>query len=137
MLLDEGSFEEFDMFVTHTCTDFGMEKSHIMASGVIPQISAIFGPCAVGAVYSPALTDAIIMSEQNSYMFVTGLKVTKKVTGEDVTVDQLGGSEIHGKKSGVAHFIAHDLYFAKCFASAGNAILWQPVKRKRRYQEIG
>lgn len=77
MLLDEGSFEEFDMFVTHTCTDFGMEKSHIMASGVIPQISAIFGPCAGGVVYSPALTDAIIMSEQNSYMFVTGPKVTK------------------------------------------------------------
>ena len=190
MLLDEGSFEEFDMFVTHRCTNFGMDKSHIMgdgvvtghgtidgrvvyvfsqdftvfggslsesfarkickvldqamkvgapvigindsggariqegvnslagyaeifqrnimASGVIPQISAIFGPCAGGAVYSPALTDAIVMSEQNSYMFVTGPKVTKKVTGEDVTVNQLGGSVVHGEKSGVAHFIAQD-----------------------------
>lgn len=190
MLLDEGSFEEFDMFVTHRCSDFGMDKSqimgdgvvtghgtidgrvvyvfsqdftvfggslsetfaqkickvmdqamkvgapvigindsggariqegvnslagyaeifqrNIMASGVIPQISAIFGPCAGGAVYSPALTDVIIMSEQNSYMFVTGPKVTKTVTGEDVTAEQLGGPEVHGKKSGVAHFISQD-----------------------------
>ncbi len=190
MLLDEGSFEEFDMFVTHRCHDFDMAEKkilsdgvvtghgtidgrvvyifsqdftvfggslsetfankickimdqamkvgapvigindsggariqegvnslagyaeifqrNIMASGVIPQISAIFGPCAGGAVYSPALTDAVIMSEQNSYMFVTGPKVTKTVTGEDVTVEQLGGPEVHGKKSGVAHFIARD-----------------------------
>ncbi|MCD6346463.1 MAG: acyl-CoA carboxylase subunit beta [Bacteroidales bacterium] len=190
MLLDEGSFEEYDMFVTHRSHDFGMEQSkylgdgvitghgtidgrivyvfsqdftvfggslseafsqkickimdqamkvgapiigindsggariqegvnslagyaeifqrNIMASGVIPQISAIFGPCAGGAVYSPALTDAIIMSEENSYMFVTGPKVTKTVTGEDVTVEQLGGPEVHGKKSGVTHFVARD-----------------------------
>ncbi len=190
ILLDDGSFEEYDMFVTHRCTDFGMEKTgfmgdgvitghgtidgrvvyvfaqdftvfggslsesmankickvmdqamkvgapivgindsggariqegvnslagyaeifqrNIMASGVIPQVSAIFGPCAGGAVYSPALTDAIIMSEKNSYMFVTGPKVTKTVTGEDVTVDELGGPKVHGKKSGVAHFIAED-----------------------------
>jgi len=190
MLLDEGSFEEYDMFVTHRCTHFGMEtqqilsdgvitghgtidgrivylfaqdftvfggalsetfaqkickimdqalkvgapvigindsggariqegvnslagyaeifERNILASGVIPQISAIFGPCAGGAVYSPALTDAIIMSEQNSYMFVTGPKVTKTVTGEDISVENLGGPMVHGRKSGVAHFIARD-----------------------------
>ncbi|RLD42832.1 MAG: methylmalonyl-CoA carboxyltransferase [Bacteroidetes bacterium] len=190
MLLDEGSFEEFDMFVTHHSTDFGLEKQkfftdgvitghgtidgrvvyvfsqdftiiggslsetyarkickvmdqalkvgapiigindsggariqegvkslagyaeifqrNIMASGVIPQISAVFGPCAGGAVYSPALTDFIFMSKENSYMFVTGPKVTKTVTGEDITTDDLGGPDVHGKKSGVAHFIAED-----------------------------
>ncbi len=188
MLLDEGSFEEFDMFVTHRCTNFGLEEEkslgdgvitghgtidgrvvyvfsqdftvfggslsetfaakickvmdmamkvgapvigindsggariqegvtalagyaeiferNIQASGVIPQISAIFGPCAGGAVYSPALTDFIMMTEQNSYMFVTGPKVVKTVTGEDVSVDQLGGARVHGSKSGVTHFIA-------------------------------
>ncbi len=189
-LLDEGSFEEFDMFVTHRCTNFGIEKTkflgdgvvtgqgtvdgrvvyvfaqdftvfggslsetfalkickvmdmamkvgapvigindsggariqegvtalagyaeiferNIMASGVIPQISAIFGPCAGGAVYSPALTDFIIMSKDTSYMFVTGPKVVKTVTGEVVTDEQLGGASVHGSKSGVSHFIAEN-----------------------------
>ena len=187
LLLDEGSFEEFDMFVTHRCTDFDMQKQtflsdgvvtgygtidgrlvyvfsqdftvfggslsetfarkickvmdqamkvgapvigindsggariqegvqslagyadifqrNIMASGVIPQISAIFGPCAGGAVYSPALTDFIMMSKQNSYMFVTGPKVVKTVTGEDVTDEKLGGAMVHASKSGVTHFM--------------------------------
>jgi len=190
LLLDEGSFEEFDMFVEHRCVEFGLEKEHylsdgvvtgygtidgrivyvfsqdftvfggslsetfakkickvmdqamkvgapligindsggariqegvqslagyaeifernILASGVIPQISAIFGPCAGGAVYSPALTDFIIMSKKNSYMFVTGPKVVKTVTGEVVTDDELGGATVHGSKSGVSHFIAED-----------------------------
>ncbi|WP_372775400.1 acyl-CoA carboxylase subunit beta [Mangrovibacterium sp.] len=190
LLLDEGSFEEFDMFVTHRCTNFGLEKTkflgdgvvtgqgtidgrlvyvfsqdftvfggslsetfalkickvmdmamkmgapligindsggariqegvtalagyteifqrNIMASGVIPQISAIFGPCAGGAVYSPALTDFILMSKDTSYMFVTGPKVVKTVTGEVVTDEQLGGATVHGSKSGVSHFIAED-----------------------------
>ncbi len=190
MLVDEGSFEEFDMFVTHTCTDFGLEKEHymgdgvvtgygtidgrlvyifsqdftvfggslseayamkickvldkamkvgapvigindsggariqegvkslggyaeifqrnILASGLVPQISAIFGPCAGGAVYSPALTDFTIMTRKNSYMFVTGPKVVKTVTGEIVTEDELGGATVHGTKSGVTHFIAED-----------------------------
>jgi methylmalonyl-CoA decarboxylase subunit alpha len=190
MLLDEGSFEEFDMFVTHRSTEFGLAdqlflgdgvvtghgtidgrvvyvfsqdftvmggslsethakkickvldqamkvgapvigindsggariqegvlslagyadifQRNIMASGVIPQISAIFGPCAGGAVYSPALTDVIIMSEKNSYMFVTGPKVTKAVTGEDITVEDLGGADVHTGKSGVAHFKAEN-----------------------------
>ena len=186
MLLDEGSFEEFDMFVTHRCYDFGMDKSHafgdgvvtgygtingrlvyvfaqdftvtagslslsmsdkickvmdmalrngapcigmndsggariqegvnalagyanifqrnVMSSGVIPQISAIFGPCAGGAVYSPALTDFIIMKKETSNMFLTGPKVVKTVTGEDVTQEQLGGATMHTTKSGVAQF---------------------------------
>ena len=186
MLLDEGSFEELDMFVKHRCTNFGIDKTqflgdgvvvgsgtidgrlvyvfaqdftvfggalsemlaskickvmelamrmgapviglndsggariqegvnalkgygeifenNILASGVIPQISAIFGPCAGGAVYSPALTDFTIMSRGTSYMFLTGPKVVKTVTGEDVTQEQLGGADVHASKSGVAHF---------------------------------
>jgi acetyl-CoA carboxylase carboxyltransferase component len=186
MLLDEGSFEELDMFVTHRCTNFGMEKStflgdgivtgygtvngrlvyvyaqdftvfggslsetlaqkickvmdqamkvgapvigindsggariqegvnalagyaeifqrNILASGVVPQISAIFGPCAGGAVYSPALTDFNIMTKGSSYMFLTGPKVVKTVTGEDVSQEDLGGASVHSTKSGVAHF---------------------------------
>lgn len=188
MLLDEGSFEEFDMFVTHRCTDFGLEKEqylsdgvvtgygtidgrlvyvfsqdfttfggslsetfaakickvmdkamkmgapvigindsggariqegvrslggyaeiferNILASGVVPQISAIFGPCAGGAVYSPALTDFTLMSKGTSYMFVTGPKVVKTVTGEVVTEEELGGASVHSTKSGVAHFVS-------------------------------
>ncbi|MGL5227419.1 MAG: acyl-CoA carboxylase subunit beta [Bacteroidales bacterium] len=186
MLLDEGSFEEFDMFVTHRCVNFGIEKEsylgdgivtgygtiegrlvyvyaqdftvfggslsealamkickvmdqamkmgapvigindsggariqegvnalagyaeifqrNILASGVVPQISGIFGPCAGGAVYSPALTDFNIMTKGTSYMFLTGPKVVKTVTGEDVTQEQLGGASVHATKSGVAHF---------------------------------
>ncbi len=188
LLLDEGSFEELDMFVTHRCTNFGLEKEkymgdgvvtghgtidgrivfvyaqdftvfggslsetmaqkickvmdmamkmgapiigindsggariqegvtslagyaeiferNILASGVVPQISAIFGPCAGGAVYSPALTDFILMTEDNSYMFVTGPKVVKSVTGEDITTEDLGGADVHARKSGVTHFKA-------------------------------
>ncbi|HQB78186.1 MAG TPA: acyl-CoA carboxylase subunit beta [Tenuifilaceae bacterium] len=190
MMLDEGSFEEFDMFVSHRCIDFGLEKEsylsdgvvtgygtidgrlvflfsqdftvfggslsemfaakickvmdmamkvgapvigindsggariqegvkslggyseifqrNIMASGVIPQISAIFGPCAGGAVYSPALTDFIIMTKNTSYMFVTGPKVVKTVTNETVTSEELGGAGVHSTKSGVAHFVAEN-----------------------------
>jgi methylmalonyl-CoA decarboxylase subunit alpha len=190
LLLDEGSFEEFDMFVSHRCIDFGLEKQtylsdgvvtgygtidgrlvyvfsqdftvfggslsemfaekickvmdkamkvgapiigindsggariqegvkslggyaniferNILASGVIPQISAIFGPCAGGAVYSPALTDFTLMVKDTSYMFVTGPKVVKTVTGETVTDEQLGGAFVHSSKSGVSHFVADD-----------------------------
>ncbi len=190
ILLDEGSFEEFDMFVTHRTEEFGLGdkkflsdgvitghgtidgrvvylfsqdftvfggslsetfaqkickvmdqalkvgapvigindsggariqegvrslagyaeifQRNILASGVIPQISAIFGPCAGGAVYSPALTDFIIMSEDSSYMFVTGPKVTKTVTGEDISIEDLGGARVHSTKSGVAHFVSED-----------------------------
>jgi acetyl-CoA carboxylase carboxyltransferase component len=190
ILLDDGSFEEYDMFVTHRTEDFGLGdqkylsdgvitghgtidgrivyvfsqdftvfggslsetfalkickimdqamkvgapiigindsggariqegvrslagyaeifERNILASGVIPQISAIFGPCAGGAVYSPALTDFIIMSQDSSYMFVTGPKVTKTVTGEDISIEALGGASIHSTKSGVAQFVAED-----------------------------
>lgn len=83
-------------------------QRNILASGVIPQISAIFGPCAGGAVYSPALTDFIVMAKGTSYMFVTGPKVVKTVTGEDVTEEELGGASVHTAKSGVAHFMADD-----------------------------
>ena len=188
MLLDKGSFEEFDMFVTHRCTNFGQEKKqflgdgvvtgcgtiegrlvyifaqdftvtggslsetmaqkickimdmamkmgapvigindsggariqegvnslagyaeiferNILASGVIPQISGIFGPCAGGAVYSPALTDFTLMTEGTSYMFLTGPKVVKTVLGEQVTQEELGGASVHASKSGVTHFTA-------------------------------
>lgn len=188
MLLDEGSFEETDMFVEHRCTNFGQEKKHflgdgvvtgygtingrlvyvfaqdftvfggslsetmsqkickvmdmamkmgapvigindsggariqeginalggyaeifqrnIMASGVIPQISGIFGPCAGGAVYSPALTDFTLMTEGTSYMFLTGPKVVKTVLGEVVSQEDLGGASVHSTKSGVTHFTA-------------------------------
>lgn len=77
---------------------------NVQSSGVIPQISAIMGPCAGGAVYSPALTDFITMVENTSYMFVTGPNVVKTVTNEDVSSEDLGGASVHGSKSGVAHF---------------------------------
>ncbi|MCB1408776.1 MAG: acyl-CoA carboxylase subunit beta, partial [Rhodobacteraceae bacterium] len=184
LLLDEGSFEEFDMFVAHRCTDFGMEQDrpagdgvvtgwgtvngrmvyvfsqdftvfggslsethaqkickimdmavqngapviglndsggariqegvaslagyadvfqrNIMASGVVPQISVIMGPCAGGAVYSPAMTDFIFMVRDSSYMFVTGPDVVKTVTNEIVTAEELGGASTHTRKSSVA-----------------------------------
>jgi methylmalonyl-CoA decarboxylase subunit alpha len=188
LLLDPGSFEEFDMFKTHRCRDFGMDETvfpgdgvvtghgtidgrtvyvfaqdftvlggslsetfaekickimdlamrngapviglndsggariqegieslagyseiflrNVMASGVVPQISAIFGPCAGGAVYSPALTDFVVMVQNNSYMFLTGPKVVKSVTHEDVTVEELGGAAMHSSRSGVSDYAA-------------------------------
>jgi hypothetical protein len=81
-------------------------QRNIMASGVIPQISGIFGPCAGGAVYSPALTDFTLMMEGTSYMFLTGPKVVKTVTGENVSQEDLGGASVHSTKSGVTHFTA-------------------------------
>ncbi len=81
---------------------------NVLASGVVPQISAILGPCAGGAVYSPAMTDFTVMAKGSSYMFITGPEVIKTVTGEDVTFEQLGGAMTHNEKSGVAHFAAED-----------------------------
>lgn len=189
-LLDEGSFVELDRFVTHRCTDFGMEDQKILgdgvvtghgridgrpvyvfsqdftvfggslsethaekickvmdqalsvgvpvlglndsggariqegvrslggyaeifwrntqASGVVPQLSAILGPCAGGAVYSPAITDFILMVEGTSYMHITGPDVVKTVTHEEVTSEELGGAGVHCSKSGVAHFSSPD-----------------------------
>lgn len=82
--------------------------NNVLSSGVIPQISAILGPCAGGAVYSPALTDFIFMAEKTSHMFVTGPEVIKTVTHEDVSKEELGGAITHASKSGVAHFTGND-----------------------------
>jgi len=81
---------------------------NVMASGVIPQISAIMGPCAGGAVYSPAITDFVIMNQQTSYMFVTGPKVVKTVLNEEISTEDLGGGLVHASKSGVAHFLTEN-----------------------------
>jgi len=81
---------------------------NVVASGVVPQITAIMGPCAGGAVYSPALEDFVIMVDKTSYMFITGPRVVKTVTGEDVSTDSLGGARVQNTKSGVAHFFASD-----------------------------
>ena len=190
LLLDPGSFTEMDRFVTHRCSDFGMQDQKVLgdgvvtghgtvdgrrvfvfaqdftvfggslsgayaskickvmdlamrvgapviglndsggariqegveslagyadiflrntlASGVVPQISAVMGPCAGGAVYSPAITDFILMVENTSYMFITGPEVIKTVTHEEVTKEELGGAHAHAAKSGVAHFTSPD-----------------------------
>ena len=79
-----------------------------LASGVVPQISAIMGPCAGGAVYSPAITDFVIMVKESSYMFITGPDVIKVVTHEDVSKEELGGASTHNSRSGVAHFAVND-----------------------------
>ncbi len=81
---------------------------NVQCSGVIPQISLVMGPCAGGAVYSPAITDFVLMVEGSSYMFITGPDVVKTVTGEEVTFEELGGALTHASKSGVAHLTAHD-----------------------------
>uniref|UniRef100_A0A8C4H9V8 Propionyl-CoA carboxylase beta chain, mitochondrial n=1 Tax=Dicentrarchus labrax TaxID=13489 RepID=A0A8C4H9V8_DICLA len=130
LLLDPESFVESDMFVEHRCSDFGMEQDsnkfpgdsvvtgrgringrlvyvfsqrNVLASGVVPQISLIMGPCAGGAVYSPALTDFTFMVKDTSYLFITGPDVVKSVTNEDVTQEELGGAKTHTTVSGVAH----------------------------------
>ena len=81
---------------------------NVQASGVVPQVSLIMGPCAGGAVYSPAITDFALMTEGSSYMFITGPDVVKTVTGEDVSFEELGGASAHATKSGVAHLVAPD-----------------------------
>ncbi len=81
---------------------------NVQSSGVVPQLSLVLGPCAGGAVYSPAITDFVLMTEGSSYMFITGPDVVKTVTGEDVSFEELGGATTHAAKSGVAHFTAAD-----------------------------
>src|ERR1700736_2891126 len=93
-------------------------------SGVVPQISAIMGPCAGGAVYSPAITDFILMVDKTSYMFITGPDVIKTVTLEEVTKDQLGGAMTHNETSGVAHFLAHD--DAECLSMVRELLSFLP-----------
>jgi acetyl-CoA carboxylase carboxyltransferase component len=136
-LLDEGSFQELDMLARHRAHGMGLEDNrpytdgvvtgariqegvvslhsyggifhrNVAASGVIPQISVILGPCAGGAVYSPAMTDFIFMVQGTSHMFITGPDVVKTVTGEDVTLEELGGAMSHATKSGVATFVSPD-----------------------------
>src|SRR3954465_9946777 len=81
---------------------------NVLASGVIPQLSLVMGPCAGGAVYSPAITDFTVMVDQTSHMFITGPDVIKTVTGEDVSMEDLGGARSHNTKSGNAHYMASD-----------------------------
>src|SRR5206468_4177820 len=112
ILLDAGSFLEIDKLVVHQSHDFDMAAQRtpgdgvVTGSGVVPQISAIMGPCAGGAVYSPALTDFILMVKNTSYMFVTGPDVIRAVTHEEVSAEDLGGAHTHSTTSGVAHFAA-------------------------------
>ncbi len=95
-----------------------------MTSGVVPQISAIMGPCAGGAVYSPAITDFIFMVESTSYMFITGPDVIKAVTHEEVTKEELGGAKTHSSKSGVAHFVSPD--DASCLLAIRDLLSYLP-----------
>src|SRR6201984_2368322 len=99
-------------------------QKNVIASGVIPQISLVMGPCAGGAVYSPAMTDFIFMVEGSSYMFITGPDVVKTVTGEEVTFEELGGATTHATKSGVAQFTAADE--ETCLEDARSLLLFLP-----------
>jgi propionyl-CoA carboxylase beta chain len=99
-----------------------------LASGVVPQISAIMGPCAGGAVYSPAITDFIFMTRDNSYMFVTGPDVIKTVTHEEVSKQELGGAMTHNEKSGVAHFVSRD--DAECLAMIRELLGYLPSNNR-------
>ena len=101
-----------------------------LASGVVPQISAIMGPCAGGAVYSPAITDFIVMVKETSYMFVTGPDVIKTVTHEEVTKEELGGAMTHNATSGVAHFAADD--DRECLRADSRAAVVPAVEQPRR-----
>ena len=99
-------------------------RRNVLASGVIPQISLIMGPCAGGAVYSPAITDFTLMVEGISHMFITGPDVIKTVTGEEVSFEELGGAQAHNVKSGVAHFQAKDE--DECFDFARDLLSYLP-----------
>lgn len=107
------------------------------ASGVIPQISAILGPCAGGAVYSPAITDFIVMTKDSSYMFVTGPDVIRSVTQEEVSMADLGGSSPHTEKSGVAHLVAEDEKKALLLIKELTSFLPLNNKEKAPYRETG
>jgi propionyl-CoA carboxylase beta chain len=101
-----------------------------LASGVVPQLSAIMGPCAGGAVYSPAITDFILMVDRTSYMFITGPEVIKVVTGENVTFDELGGGNVHNATSGVAHFLPRTE--AECAAGVRRLLSYLPLSNTER-----
>jgi propionyl-CoA carboxylase beta chain len=103
---------------------------NVQSSGVVPQISLVMGPCAGGAVYSPAITDFIFMVEGSSYMFITGPDVVKTVTGEEVTFEELGGAATHAAKSGVAHFTAADE--EACLEDARYLLSFLPQNNRER-----
>ncbi|MEZ5281379.1 MAG: acyl-CoA carboxylase subunit beta [Acidimicrobiales bacterium] len=106
--LNDGAGARIQEGVVSLASYGGIFRRNVKASGVIPQISVILGPCAGGAVYSPAMTDFIFMVRETSHMFITGPDVVKTVTGEDVTLEELGGAQSHSSKSGVATFVADD-----------------------------
>src|SRR5579884_4039153 len=106
--LNDGAGARIQEGVVSLASYGGIFHRNVKASGVIPQISVILGPCAGGAVYSPAMTDFIFMVRETSHMFITGPDVVKTVTGEDVTLEQLGGAQSHSSKSGVATFVYDD-----------------------------
>ena len=107
---------------------------NVQASGVIPQISAIMGPCAGGAVYSPAITDFTIMVENNSYMFVTGPNVVKTVTNEEVTSEELGGASTHSTKSGVAHLTSPN--GVECLEDVKRLLSYIPQNNKEKTPQL-
>jgi acetyl-CoA carboxylase carboxyltransferase component len=106
--LNDGAGARIQEGVVSLASYGGIFHRNVLASGVTPQISVVLGPCAGGAVYSPAMTDFIFMVDQTSHMFITGPDVVKTVTGEEVTLEELGGAKSHGTKSGVASFVAPD-----------------------------
>ena len=97
---------------------------NVEASGVVPQLSLILGPCTGGAVYSPAITDFTFMVHGVGYMFITGPEVIRVTTGENVTFDSLGGAEVHNVKSGVAHFLAQSE--EECFEQTRQLLTFLP-----------
>src|ERR1700712_3559037 len=106
--LNDGGGARIQEGVVSLASYGGIFLRNVKSSGVVPQISVILGPCAGGAVYSPAMTDFIFMVRETSHMFITGPDVVKTVTGEDVTLEELGGAMSHASKSGVCHFVAPD-----------------------------
>jgi len=106
--LNDGAGARIQEGVVSLASYGGIFRRNVQASGVIPQISVILGPCAGGAVYSPAMTDFIFMVRESSHMFITGPDVVRTVTGEEVTLEELGGAMSHASKSGVATFVADD-----------------------------
>ncbi|GAA5220375.1 acyl-CoA carboxylase subunit beta [Membranihabitans marinus] len=107
---------------------------NVQCSGVIPQISAIMGPCAGGAVYSPAMTDMIFMVEDTSYMFLTGPEVVKTVTNEEVSTDDLGGAKTHASKTGIAHHIAKS--DADCLDDIRHVLTYLPANNESKVEDL-
>ncbi|MGA1437663.1 MAG: acyl-CoA carboxylase subunit beta, partial [Ilumatobacteraceae bacterium] len=122
--LNDGAGARIQEGVVSLASYGGIFWRNVQSSGVIPQISVILGPCAGGAVYSPAMTDFIFMVRETSHMFITGPDVVKTVTGEDVTLEELGGAASHASKSGVATFVATDE--ASCLADVRHLLGFLP-----------